>query len=71
MELSYRLPVDCKPIITLYDDLGREVRTLANEYALAGDHTLRTNLDGLPAGAYSVVIAAAGKAITERLVITK
>lgn len=70
VELSYRVPSDCKAMITLYDELGREVRTLANEYTPKGDHKLHLRLEGLPSGSYSIVIAAAGKAVTERLVIT-
>lgn len=70
-ELRYKTSVDSRIVVTLYDELGREARLLANEYAPAGEHKLQANLGDLANGSYSVVITSAGKAITERLVIAK
>ncbi len=70
VDMNYKISADSKVMIRLYDELGREVKLLANEFNSAGEHTLRTNLSDVPSGSYSVVLTAGGKAITERLVIT-
>lgn len=70
VELRYNISADSKVMITLFDELGRQIRLLANEFNYAGEHTLRTDLGDLPSGAYSVVITSNGRALTERLVVT-
>ncbi len=71
VELSFKLPAENKIFITLYDELGRQVRILANEFSAAGERTIRADLADLPSGTYTVVLTAAGKAVTEQLVIAR
>ena len=39
--------------LTLFDALGRAVRTVTDEVWGAGDHEIALNLGGLPAGRYT------------------
>ena len=50
--ISYRLPVAGHAMLTVYDGLGRAVRTLVNAHADAGVHDVLFDAAGLAAGVY-------------------
>ncbi len=51
--ISYRLPIESKVTLKIYDLLGQEVMTLIdNELKTAGKHEVLFNAEGLPTGIY-------------------
>ncbi|RKY55696.1 MAG: hypothetical protein DRP96_12205 [Candidatus Neomarinimicrobiota bacterium] len=63
--IAYDLPVAGKVKIVIYDILGREVRSLLDEFQAAGHYTLcwdgRNNRDNLVAAGIYIVRCAAGE----------
>jgi photosystem II stability/assembly factor-like uncharacterized protein len=51
-KINYSLALSGKAIMKIYDVLGREIRTLVNEYKQAGNHTVEFNAAGLASGVY-------------------
>ncbi len=56
--ISYALPNDGMVTLKVYDALGREVRTLVNEYKTAGRHTATFDAGRLASGVYICKIVA-------------
>ncbi len=50
--ISYKLTVNSKIVLKVYDLLGREVATLINEMQSAGEHTVEWNAEDFPSGVY-------------------
>ncbi|MGA7720024.1 MAG: T9SS type A sorting domain-containing protein [Ignavibacteriaceae bacterium] len=50
--INYKLSTNGFVKLIIYDILGRELKTLVNEYKLAGDHSLVFNASGLNGGVY-------------------
>ncbi len=73
--LQLSLPEAADVTATLYDALGRQVRTLANGPIAAGTAPLTVSADGLPTGAYLVRVTAVGAAgtnvSTQRITLMK
>lgn len=51
-QISWILPLDNFVNLTVFDVLGREVATLANEYQNAGEHSIEFNANDLSSGVY-------------------
>lgn len=51
-EITFVLPAEQHASLVVYDLLGREVATLANEILGAGSHTVTWKAEGLPTGTY-------------------
>ncbi len=50
--ISFAVPEDCEAKMTLYDCLGRELRTLADQQVGKGDYEVRVSSDDLRSGVY-------------------
>lgn len=50
--IQYTVPRDCFLTLTLYDQLGRVVRILANSYHSRGEHTVTVSSNELSSGVY-------------------
>lgn len=50
--IKYSIPVSTIVTIRLYDILGREVKTLVNEYKPSGNYTIQLNAGSLASGVY-------------------
>jgi subtilisin family serine protease/tetratricopeptide (TPR) repeat protein len=50
--ISYQLPKDGFVILKVYDELGREVKTLVSEYKIQGKYEITFNASGLASGVY-------------------
>jgi hypothetical protein len=50
--INYKLPVNSHITIKVFDLMGREVVTLADEYKSAGDYNINWIADGLSSGTY-------------------
>jgi hypothetical protein len=51
-KIDYDIPQDSKVKIVLYDETGREVSVLANQFEKAGSHTINYNPQGIASGIY-------------------
>lgn len=58
-------------IVRVYDVTGRLVRTLADDYFLAGRHNLLLNAEGLASGSYFVNLSANQATQTKRVILLK
>jgi len=68
--LAYSLAEPAEVTLTLFDALGRRVRTLAEGPQPAGAHEVTLEAD-LPAGTYVVRFEAGGEAWTERVTVVR
>jgi len=69
--LSYSLQAEGKTHVSLYDELGRAVRTIAVGRESAGNHTLDLNATNLPTGVYHVVLTSGSLRLNKQLVLSK
>ena len=74
--LSYDLPEDALVHITIYDMMGRQVKTLINDQQTAGHTSLQwnaTNNDGspVPAGIYLYILQAGELKQAKKMVLLK
>ena len=67
--IGYSLGEGAVVTLSIADVLGRTVRTLINEYRVAGEHEVTIDRSGLPSGVYVVRLEAGGKTVTKQLVI--
>jgi len=51
-KMDYELPVDCKVRLVIYDVLGREIKTIVNDYQSAGLHSIDFDAKQLASGFY-------------------
>ena len=60
--INYQLAVGGQVRLKIYDVLGKEIRTLVNEYKKAGTHSVSFNAGGLSSGVYiyKMVVTSAG-----------
>ncbi|HAV23404.1 MAG TPA: hypothetical protein DCX46_07900 [Bacteroidetes bacterium] len=70
--MPFKLSGRSKVTLTVYDLLGRLVRTLlADEERAAGDHAVRFDANGLPSGTYVAVLSVNGLRRMTRMVLVK
>jgi len=69
--ISYKLTVNSKIVMKVYDLLGREVATLINEMQSAGEHTVEWNAQNFPSGVYFYRLQSDKFAETKKLVLIK
>lgn len=51
-EIRFAIPEDSHVQLTVYNSLGQEVQTLINQFALAGNHTVKLDAKDLASGVY-------------------
>ncbi len=68
MRIALNVPQDALTRVTIYDLLGREISTLANERLTAGLHELLWNAAGQAGGLYFLKCECAGITQTQKLV---
>jgi hypothetical protein len=69
--IDFALPVRAEVRLTVYDVLGREVRSLVNGTREAGKHTAEFRADGLASGVYYAVLRAGDFTATRTMVLVK
>lgn len=57
--------------LTIFDALGREVRTLVNEYRQSGEYSFTVHADGLSSGIYFYTVRVNGSAQTRKMVLLR
>ncbi len=67
--ISYQLSVDCNVSLEVYDISGKIISKLMNEYQTVGEHKVRMDLSGFPAGIYLFRLVAGNQASTGKVVV--
>ncbi len=70
-KISYKLPAGNFIILKIYDNLGREIKTIVNEYQDAGLHSVTFDGKNLPSGIYYYKLQAGDFRLTKKLVLLK
>ena len=69
--ISYQLPVSSNVILRVYDVLGKEVATLANEEKPAGNYEIEFSADGLTSGIYFYKLQSGEFVETKKMLLMK
>ena len=69
--ISYRLPVNSLVTLKVYDELGREIKSLVNEHQNAGSHNVAFNASGLPSAVYFYRLQAGTYSNTKKFLLLK
>lgn len=67
--ISYTLSKAEKVIIKVYDILGKELKTVLNEYRPAGDHLLKLSMEKYSPGIYFYKTEAGEKSVIKKLIL--
>ncbi len=70
-KLAFKLAKGSEVTIILFDELGRETKTLLKEIRPQGDQFTEADISSVPAGVYYAVLTSDGHAITQKFVISK
>lgn len=69
--ISYQLNTGSIVLLTIYDPLGREIKTLVNERQMPGEHSVTFDAGGLPSGVYFYRLQAGTFTETRKLMLVK
>jgi hypothetical protein len=69
--IGYRLPAAGNARLVIFDMLGRAIETIAEGRQTPGEHTVRWDATGVPAGVYFCRLEAGGFVRTMRLVLVR
>ena len=69
--IDYRLPAAGSARLVIFDMLGRVIETLAEGRQTPGEHSVRWDATGIPAGVYFCRLEAGGFVRTMRLVLVR
>jgi hypothetical protein len=69
--ITWQLPKEAYVILKVYDFTGREVKTLVDCYQMTGEHKVKFDASGLPAGVYFFQIQTNGLIHTKKMVLHK
>ena len=69
--ISYDLPVSGNVSVRIFDMLGKEIKTLVNEFQSPGSHKVNFNSDGLSSGIYFYQLNTEGFSEIKRMVLLK
>lgn len=70
-KISFALPKAGNVKLVVFDLLGREIRTLVNEFRTAGNHTVEFNASNLASGVYFYRIEAGDFTATKKMLLIK
>ena len=69
--INYTLPASSRVVLKVYDVLGREVRTLVDQYQAGGYYNVVFDASNLPSGLYFYRINAGTYSATKKLMLVK
>ncbi len=69
--IRYYLPARSHVVLKLYDMLGKEVRTLADETLIPGEHSVSVGANGLSAGVYFCTLNVGSFSATKKILLIK
>jgi hypothetical protein len=71
VKITWKLAIQAKVVLNVYDFQGRAIIKLVDEYQSAGDHEVVFNSNGLPPGVYFYQIHVNGISRTNKMAIIK
>lgn len=69
--IKYQMPNSGKVNVTIYDVLGKEVKTLVNEYREAGQHSIIFDAGCFPSGVYFYKLSTGAYSSVKKMVLVK
>ena len=69
--ITYEIAAAANVTLTVFDILGRQVRTIVNEREQAGVHTAHLDASGLASGVYLYRVTAGTFVATRQMVLVK
>lgn len=70
-KINYSIPISSKVSLIVYDILGREVKSLVNEFQNAGSYSIYFNAEGLSSGVYFYRLTSGQFSETRKLIILR
>ncbi|MFZ1320048.1 MAG: T9SS type A sorting domain-containing protein [Ignavibacteria bacterium] len=70
-KIKFEIPVDSKVVLKIYDNTGREMKTLVNEFKTAGYYSFDFNGTNLASGVYFYKLHTDGFSDTKRMILLK
>ena len=70
-QITYSIPKRGTVKLTVYDLLGKEVRTLVNQFKTPGTYTVTFNANQLSSGIYFYQLKAGDQVLTRKMLLTK
>jgi len=68
-KINFYLPKSTKVEISLYNVDGQKIKTLADDYMLAGEHSLYIKAEGLNSGVYFIYLKTEDSIVFEKIVV--
>ena len=69
--INYHIPLNSHVTMKIYDELGREIRTLVDEVKTAGNYSIKFDASALPSGVYFYRIQTKSFVDSKRMVLIK
>lgn len=70
-EIKFSIPQDSNIELKVYDQLGREVRTLIDDFKKAGTHSVKFEADNLSSGEYFYKLISGKASIAKKMLLIK
>ena len=70
-KINYSIPANSKVSLIVYDILGREIKTLVNEFQSAGRYSIEFNAKGLASGIYFYRLTSGQFSETQKLILLR
>jgi hypothetical protein len=70
-KIDFNLPADSEVILKLYDITGSEIKTIVNNFELAGYHSVRFDASGIPSGIYFYKLKAGEFSDMKKMILIK
>ncbi len=70
-EIKFSISKDSNMKLKIYDQLGREVSTLVDDFKKAGTHSVKFNADNLSSGEYFYKLIVGNKSLTKKMLLLK
>jgi hypothetical protein len=69
--IQYEIPKSAMVTLKVYDILGREVKTLVNQYENSGNYSINFNASNLSSGVYFYQLRSGSYIVTKKMVLLK
>lgn len=69
--INYNLPYDGKTVLRIFDQSGKEIRTIVNEFQTAGYYSVNFNAGNLSSGIYFYTLTSGDLVITKKMTLIK
>jgi len=70
-EIRYQIPEPGFVTLKIYDTLGREIKSLVNEYKASGSYSVKWNASTAASGVYFYTLQSGGRKITKKMILLR